>query len=311
MLGKPRADFRQLKRIVSIEHVLQTVGFLEHLKRRGNKLVGPCPIHHGDNPNAFIVDLERNIWHCFTRCRGGGDLIDFIRHLYEIPYSEVSRYLLSLNQSILIESSANLGESQCFKPFVKKIQLEAKCCFLDKKGITEKTAKTMETGVYNGKGFLENCVAVRIHDNDGQPLGYAGRRLQTHMTCKHGKWKFPPRLPKKQILYNFHRIRHLLNRGLVLVECPWGVMRLLQLGIPAVALLGVTVSTKQYELLRRSSSVVIMTDGDSAGKIAATQIYNVLKNRTNTVIENLPDGCDPDDLSDYELTHRISKYFLL
>jgi DNA primase len=58
-------SFNQLKQSVSIESVLADKNLVHLLKKRGTRLIGPCPIHQGDNPHAFIVDLSQNLWHCF------------------------------------------------------------------------------------------------------------------------------------------------------------------------------------------------------------------------------------------------------
>ena len=63
-----RIDFNYLKQTVSIISVLSDKGLLPLFKRRGNDLVGSCPVHGGDNPRAFVVNLEKNVWYCFTRC---------------------------------------------------------------------------------------------------------------------------------------------------------------------------------------------------------------------------------------------------
>ncbi len=75
----PFIAFSHLKRRVSIEAVLNAEGLATSLKRRGQRLVGPCPVHGGDNPQAFVVDLARDLWYCFTRCQGGGDVVELVR----------------------------------------------------------------------------------------------------------------------------------------------------------------------------------------------------------------------------------------
>ena len=76
-------------------------------------------------------------------------------------------------------------------------------------------------------------------------------------------------LPKRELLYGFHRLPSPRPQGLAVVECPWSVMRLAQLGIPAVALLGIHLSATQLELLRRTSALALMLDGDQAGRATA------------------------------------------
>jgi DNA primase len=181
--------------------------------------------------------------------------------------------------------------------------------WLKNKGITTKTAKRFEVGLYQGSGFLSECIGVRLHDLQGLPIGYAGRRLNPEQQKHNGKWIFPPALPKKDLLYNFHRVRSYLHKGLVVVECPWGVMRLDQLNIPAVALLGTHLSHTQHELLRNVPKIILMLDGDIAGRQAAARIHKILQTTTQVQQVNLPTGTDPDDLDNHALG-RVRKLLL-
>ena len=140
--------------------------------------------------------------------------------------------------------------------------------------------------------MLQGCIGVRLHDADGAPLGYAGRRLQPG---DRGKWVFPPRLPKNQLLYGLHHLQAAAQ--LVLVEGPWEVLRLTQLGIPAVALLGTQLSLHQAQLLCPWPHPVVLLDGDAAGHRAARRIAR----RLGTTPILLAGGVDPADLGDHEL----------
>jgi len=151
--------------------------------------------------------------------------------------------------------------------------------------------------------MLEGCIAVRLRDPRGRPLGYAGRRL--HLDDR-GKWVFPPRLPKSRLLYQYHRLSRCLDHPVVLVEGPWGVLRLAQLGIPAVALFGVHLSDHQAGLLRPIRHLLVMLDGDPAGRQATEDVCR----RLDGVDVTLGDGRDPDDLSDDDLVDLVSSSLL-
>jgi len=56
--------FKYLKARVSIAVVLHDKGIITAFRKRADQLVGPCPVHGGDNPNAFVISLSKNIWHC-------------------------------------------------------------------------------------------------------------------------------------------------------------------------------------------------------------------------------------------------------
>jgi hypothetical protein len=67
-------DFKLLKKTVSISQVLAAKGLSNDFKKRGDRLIGPCPIHGGDNPSAFVVSISKNLWYCFSGCQAGGDV---------------------------------------------------------------------------------------------------------------------------------------------------------------------------------------------------------------------------------------------
>jgi len=293
-------DFKRLKQTVTIEQVLADRGLLDLLSKRGARLVGPCPLHGGDNPTAFVVDTHRNIWHCFTGCASGGDIVEMARRLCDGTFSGAARYLARLaGNEMQHRFTAEPRRSPLpFLPFTRRLPLDPKTAFLAQKGITPQTARRYEVGTYHGLGMLEGCVGVRLFDPEGRPLGYAGRRLDPGDVKTRGKWVFPPRLPKKTLLYGYHQVRHLAHRPLVVVECPWGVLRLAQLAIPAVALLGTSLSQNQCKLLSNWTRIFLLLDGDRAGKRATESIQGRLP---HAISASLPNGCDPDDLSDDRL----------
>ena len=77
-------DFKAAKSAVSMEQTLQHYGLLEKLKRSGDSLTGACPIHRGSNPTQFRVSLGKNLWNCFSDCKGGGNVLDFIAKMEDI-----------------------------------------------------------------------------------------------------------------------------------------------------------------------------------------------------------------------------------
>jgi len=311
-MSPPVLTFSHLKRTVSIETVLNAEGLATSLKRRGQRLVGPCPVHGGDNPHAFVVDLTKDLWYCFTRCQGGGDVVELVRRMHRIGYRQCAHYLATLAQAPTPPPSpVTAPPKKPFQPYTRSLRLDPLAPLLHQKGIRPETAHRFEAGGYEGPGFLWGCIAVRLHDPEAHPLGYAGRRLDPQQARRYGKWKFPPGLPKRELLYGFHHIGTQLSQRLVVVESPWDVMRLMQIGFPAVALLGIQVSSTQLQLLYHSSRIVLMLDGDDAGRSASRKIANALTQHAGIRVHRieLPHGLDPDDLSDTDLTHRLHPFF--
>src|SRR5688572_32064886 len=77
-------DFKAVKAAVSMEQVLQQYNLLDQFKRSGDNLSGPCPIHKGTNPTQFRVSVSKNVWNCFSECKQGGNVLDFIAAMEKI-----------------------------------------------------------------------------------------------------------------------------------------------------------------------------------------------------------------------------------
>jgi hypothetical protein len=63
---------------VPLTAVLARYGLLSSLRRRGNRLVGKCPIHGGRNDRQFVFNETASTWFCFGDCNHGGGTIAFV-----------------------------------------------------------------------------------------------------------------------------------------------------------------------------------------------------------------------------------------
>ena len=77
-------DFKAVKAAITMEQVLSHYDVLDRFKRNGDSLSGSCPIHQGENPTQFRVSLSKNIWNCFSKCKGGGNTLDFISRMENV-----------------------------------------------------------------------------------------------------------------------------------------------------------------------------------------------------------------------------------
>lgn len=303
---------KDLKKQVGIGRVLEAYNLGTHLKRHGDQLVGRCPLHGGDNPTAFRVHLARGLWNCFTAC-GGGDIIDLVCSIEKCSKGAAARILQHMIAATPVPfhtDSHPLRTSSTipFRPFRRQIPLNPRTPFLQEhKGIKVETAIRFEAGLPDPKStFLRRTVAVRLHDMQGHPMGYCGRRLDVDSISRWGKWRFPSRFPKGQMLYNAHRALPQRHRGIVVVECPWAAMRLTQSGISGVvALLGTTITQVQLAWLAQAPTVLLLLDGDKAGCTAAKNIARALARHTAVHIHQLTTDKEPEDLSDAGLAALV------
>jgi len=71
-------DLNPLLDAVDLVQLAERAG--AHLRKTGERWVGRCPLHGGDNDSAFNIYLDddgKQRWHCFTGCQAGGDAFDF------------------------------------------------------------------------------------------------------------------------------------------------------------------------------------------------------------------------------------------
>ena len=308
------STIRDLKKQVSIGRVLEAYNLCAHLKRHGDQLIGPCPLHGGDNPTAFRVHLTRGLWNCFTAC-AGGDIVDLIRVIEKCSKAEAAHILRRmiaaappLQPSAPHSHPHGAASTIPFRPFRRRIPLHPRCpCLQESKSIKVETAMRFEAGLPDPKStFLKQTVAVRLRDMQGHPIGYCGRRLDHDAIARYGKWRFPARFPKSQTLYNAHRALPERHRGIVVVECPWAAMRLTQAGIRGVvALLGTTISQTQLAWLASAPAILLLLDGDQAGCAGASTIARALSRQTKVLIHRLPPDKEPEDLSDDALAALV------
>jgi DNA primase len=305
-------SFRFLKTRISIGQVLAAYGLDARLKAKNNQLTGPCPIHGGDNPTAFRVHLERNLWRCFTHC-GGGDTVELIRRIHGCSYAQAARHLYRLAEGLplnIVRAPQRTSNCSSFKPFNRPIALNPQSYFLQTiKKITTVTANCFEAGTTQTSPFLKNTIALRLHDIQGRPLGYCARLLRTSQIARFGKWRFPKHFPKAHILYNAHRAERFRHEGIIVVECPWAAMRLSQAGSPnVVSLLGTQLFEDQLIWLSQAPGILLLLDGDPAGRDASARIAQSLRPYTTAYTHLLPDSKEPEDLTDESLVSIVRKY---
>jgi len=55
------------------------------LLKSGRNFKGLCPFHHEKTP-SFIVNPERQAWHCFGACNAGGDVFSFVMRIENLDF---------------------------------------------------------------------------------------------------------------------------------------------------------------------------------------------------------------------------------
>ena len=307
MPKKPFVDFRDIRSRIAMEQVLEHYGVLGTFKRSGRNLSGPCPIHKGSNPTQFRVETEKNIWHCFSECKHGGNVLDFISKMenvtihdaalkacewFDIPLDEVKT---TSGKAAEPEQDASVAAAQPksqTKPAAPKPEdntpnpplkfkldkLQREHPYLtSERGLTLETIVDFGLGYFTGdKGLMVGRIVIPIHNVKGELVAYAGR-WPGEPPEDTDKYKLPPKFNKLSEVFNLDRAsKEPADKPLVIVEGFFDVIKLHQLGWrKAVALMGWFMSPTQEELIRQhvtASHIIVMLDEDKAGQEAREKI---------------------------------------
>lgn len=305
-------NFKQIREEVSLRAVLLELYGLTNLKVTGEKAVGPCPVHGGDNPRAFHADFDRNVWHCFTGCKGGGNQLDLVAKKDGLSIRDAAlklqRHFLSGATSTMEVHPAKSTPSpaddaeppRSNPPITVSLRLYPDHPHIvQDRGLLVETAEHFGVG-YCRRGIMRGCIAIPIRDEDGQLVAYAGRRLKPQEIRAHGKYKLPKGFAKDLVLYNLDRaLEHGQVSGLILVEGYFQVFHLYEAGFDNVAAtMGASLSEAQAELIRELgiSEVFVLFDGDDAGRAGAARVRALLEPDCTVRIAHLPEGLSADDL---------------
>ena len=307
---KPFVDFRDIRSRITMEQVLEHYGVLDIFKRSGHSLSGPCPIHKGTNKTQFRVDTDKNIWHCFSECKHGGNTLDFIVKMENCSIHDAAIKACEWFSIPLDEVKASIGEDKpeekaaASKPAARSKPLAALAPEDDKPNLplkfrldklqqehpylTQERGLTLETimdfglGYFTGdKGMMVGHVVIPIHNVKSELVAYAGR-WPGEPPKGTEKYKLPPNFKKLREVFNLDQaIKEPADKPLVIVEGFFDVIKLHQLGYrKAVALMGWFMSPTQEELIRAHansySHIIVMLDENKAGQEAREEIAGKL-----------------------------------
>jgi len=301
-----KADLRSILRSCNIEIISQT----------GTDFLCLCPFHHNTDSPAFAVSYSKGLYICYNQnCDSSGTVLDLVKNLTNRNDFEALRFISQNKQT----------EAESFEEGLKDL-LGEKPNFVE---FSEDTLKNLYNGLaktesardylksrkidlsamaYFSMGYSENMgmVTVPLHSPDGIPVGIIGRSITNK------KFKNSVNLPRNKTMFNLHRAKR-EGGTIIVVESSFDVIRLWQAGYPnAVATLGGSISDINIQNLNKySSTIILMTDNDSAGRALGNTIANRLKNKNvlwakydhNNIYPN--SAKDVGDMTDEEIKQCI------
>jgi DNA primase len=142
---------------------------------------------------------------------------------------------------------------------------------------------------------MHRRLVIPIHNAAGELIAYCGRSVDQTQP----RYRVPPGFAKSEVLFNLHRAAATDELSVVVVEGFFDCMKVHQAGIGAVvALMGAVLYEPQCcALLRRFHQVILMLDGDVAGRRAGKIIAAKLRSHCPVHVIELPVNIQPDQLS--------------
>jgi DNA primase len=332
-------DFKIIKRAASMQAVLAHYNIT---LRRVNQsyLRGTCPLPthtSAKSANTFGVSTTKNVWACQSQScvaarqgRKGGNVLDFVA-IMEGENCSIRDAALKLQAWFNLPSgqsppTGNNVEPSASKQPVAERKTEGEVTnviledaqnkplgfalknvdhlhpYLTARKITPETAAHFGAGFFSGRGTMHSKVVVPIR-REGKVLAYAGRSIDG----SEPRWKLPNGFRKSLELFHLDEAIVSGSDCCVLVEGFFACMWVYQCGYPSVvALMGSSLSAEQEELLLKNfSRLILMLDGNTAGREATEKIAGRLMRRMFVKMVELPDEAQPDTLSTEQIQSML------
>lgn len=300
-------DFRAIKAAVSLEAVLEHYGVKNLRRRRRDQLEGCCPLHRGEREDAFHANLSKNVFHCFA-CDAKGNVLDFVAAMEQCSIREAALKLqarfgraemgavIAARPASIVERGELVRKELIANPALpfELRNVNTAHPYLVERGIQRATAAEFGVGFYSGTGLMQGRIVIPIHNPRGELVAYVGRAVNGG----EPKYKLPVGFRKSLEIFNVHRAAAAGSDRVIVVEGYFDCLRVHQAGFQyVVALMGCALSGPQEALLlERFKTLLLMLDGDDAGRGASRAITVRLVTRCSVGLVRVPDGTQPDQL---------------
>lgn len=273
------------------------------LRKTGNTWRGACPIHGGENSQAFAV-FPGGKFYCFS-CGASGNVINFVAQHEHITY-EAAVEKLAEQLNIDVSSSADyVRQRDLVQEYRHRVEMAHAYLeenenikeYLHGRKISDEVIKLFHLGAERKSG---GSLVIPIYNINDQPVALAKRYFNARYKYKNSKNSEV--FDKSETLYGLNVSRKVGGNTLYLVEGYFDVMSGTQLGLPTAGYCGAEIGKAQIQLLNKtvppSTRIVLIPDMDEAGLKHIDRVRDRFNSitRFNVRVLPLPDGCK--DLND-------------
>ena len=137
--------------------IVDVVSAYVALQKSGRSFKAPCPFHTERTP-SFIVNPERQSWHCFGACSTGGDAFSFVMRHQNLEFGEALRILaqkagVELSQASKQDSdkrsklhAVNRLAASWYQERLKSSEGAAAMDYLKRRGVNPEMIDTFQLG---------------------------------------------------------------------------------------------------------------------------------------------------------------------
>jgi DNA primase len=315
-------------------NIVDVVSDFVKLKKTGQNYQGLCPFHIEKTP-SFSVNEKKGIYHCFGCGVGGDVInfimryhnIDFLeaiemlaikyginisknndsfrnyRGLYDLHSNFAKLAIATLNSKKGIEALEYLLKRGLNKEIIETFELGYISDRQDfSKILSSYNTKTIkESGIFvirNGSYLsrFNGRIVIPIKDKTGKIIAFSGRSIHGEQP-KYINSPETSIFRKRETLFNLDNAKKDTNKMLFLVEGYFDAIVLSVHGFtPAVCTMGTSLSNEHVKILKNYfKEVLLIFDGDSAGKKAAIRALNIfIQGDFIPHVVYLPENEDPD-----------------
>ena len=259
-----------------------------------------CPFHD-DRSESCSINTEKGLWICFAGC-GQGSLISFIKEYMNWDFKKVKLYLTDYKHTVR-SSIFNLPDMQHQEDLpLPTVTIPYKAGVVPR-WIFNRGFNKAAMSKWGCRITPSNGLVIPIQDKDSRTVGWITR--QEKMIPKY---LYSKGLKKAHVLFGQKYIKPCDT--VCVTEGTLDTMWLDQLGFPSVALLGMSMSNKQRDLLLTlpTKEIILCLDNDEAGKIGKERAMKLLGNKTKVSYINIPkEYKDVQDIKSYDILNNVIK----
>ena len=183
--------------------IVETVSGYVALQKSGRYFKAPCPFHTEKTP-SFIVNPERQGWHCFGACATGGDVFSFVMRMEGLDFGDTLRLLadragVALSQQRDSDKSdvlrrINRVAARFYRDVLASPQGRHARSYLEERGVDDEAASTFDLGL-SPSGWEElksHLVALGVPEGQAVEAGLLHRNEDgSSRDFFHGRLMFP------------------------------------------------------------------------------------------------------------------------